>query len=144
MSNTEEKISNNKDIIEAIVGLLFNLLFYFLLNKYYSSVPFLKEDFVKVLPLYNLSIMVSIFIQASRVIFRNRIYKTFGEIVSMFFFAVIAYQLWIVFPFDLSWFSTGSEEQWNILFRFLIVVPPILAIFGTVVSFIKILIEESK
>jgi len=136
------KQSPSKRITEAIFGIIFNLLFYFVLNRYYSLVPFLTEDFEKVLPIYNMVIMISIFIHASRILFESRIYKDIGEIVNIAFFIYLAYILWTIFPFNLDWFNNAS--LWNIIIRFLIVFPTFFAFLGALITFIKTIIEIDK
>ena len=131
-----------KRITEAFFGILFNLLFYYILNRFYSLVPFLTEDFEKILPIYNLSIMVSISFHASRILFSSRIYKDIGDIISTGFFIYIAYLLWIVFPFNLEWFN--NTALWNIIIRFLIVIPPFFAFLGAFITFLKTIFEINK
>ncbi|PKN02851.1 hypothetical protein CVU76_02390 [Candidatus Dojkabacteria bacterium HGW-Dojkabacteria-1] len=129
-------------ITEAVFGILFNLLFYYLLNRFYTLVPFLNEDFERILPIYNLAIMVSIFIHASRILFESKIYKDIGEIVNTGFFVYIAYLLWTIFPFNLEWFN--NTALWNILIRFLIVVPAFIAFISAFVSLFKTLIDIGR
>lgn len=141
MDNTDKQIDKSPkgEIIGAIIAILLNILFYVLLNNYYQLIPFLNEDFKLILPLYNLSIMVSIFINASRILFRSKIYKALGELVTTSFTVLIAYQLWMIFPFNTSFFI--NEAFGDTLFRFLLIVPTAIAIIVATVNFLKVTVE---
>jgi hypothetical protein len=138
--NKKKSVSN--PIIDAIVGIVFNLIFYYLLNRYYNVIPFLNEDFEQVLPIYNLGIAISIFIHATRVVFTNKLYKQVGELINTGIFVYIAYLLWTIFPFNLEWF--GNRELWNTIIRFLIVVPTVITVLATIGTFIKVLLDTLK
>jgi hypothetical protein len=133
--NKKEELSISGGITEAIAAIIFGIVFYILLNRYYPLVPFLTENFQLVLPLLNISIFVSIIINATRIFITHRLYKALGELVITGFFVLVAAQLWIFFPIDTQWF--GNEESWNLIFRILLIVPPLLAVLATTIELIK-------
>lgn len=139
MDNSQVKVAGKKaaEILEPIAGVFFTIVFLILVNVFYDNIKFITSDFKDILPLYNVSLIVGIFVQASRIFIRNKTYKAFSEVISLVFFTVIAYRLWIVYPFDTS--VIGDKDLWDIIFKILIVIPPVLYMVGVVVNILKAL-----
>lgn len=124
-------------VADPIAGIIFTIIFLILLNLFYDDLGFITSGFKRVLPLYNLSLIVGIIIHASRLLFRSQLYKAATEFISLLLFVIIAYKLWVIFPFDPS--AIGNQDTWNFILRLLIIVPPGLYALGAVVGLVKAL-----
>ncbi|MCA9386867.1 hypothetical protein KC669_02415 [Candidatus Dojkabacteria bacterium] len=134
------KASNNINIIEPIVGVVFGLVFYVLFNRFYDDIQFITSEFEEVKDFYNFSILAGVFVNLLKLFFRSYTFKTFIELVPLTIFIALAYKLWILFPFDTS--VIGDKSLWDNIFRFLLAVPPILYAIGTITSIVKVLTNE--
>ncbi len=132
-------ISQNAD---SVVGAFFTFLFLLLFNIFYGQIPFLTARFDPLLWLYNLSLIVAIIIHVSRVFIRSSLYRLVTEFILNTFFVIIAYRLWITFPFDTSIF--GDPNTWNSIFRFLIAFPPTIAVFAMLVQLINLTNQQKE
>ena len=135
-SNIQYKIA---DLVEAVVGAAFAIIFFIFINAFYRDILFLNQDFDQVRMLYNISLIVSIAIHLSRIVIRNKTYKAATEIVSSIFLVAIAYQLWTIFPFNTS--VIGNKDTWDSIFRALIIIPAVGACLSIVVNFVKLVVS---
>lgn len=140
MEEKDSKVVGN--VIGAIVSAIVIYIVMLLVNKYYSYIPFVTDKFEQILPLYNLSLTVSIFLTAARAIFRSEEFKNISEIINNIFFCVIAYNLWIIYPFDTS--SLPLSSLLDILIKFFIIIPPVIATIASVVTLVKLIINLLK
>ncbi len=124
------------DMAEGVAGTIFTILFLLLVNRFYKDVQFLTSDFEVILPLYNLSLVTSSIAYLTRIFFHSPVYKQATDWFSCIFFVLIALQLWTIFPFDTS--VIGDKVLWDGVFRFLIVVPPLLTVLANMVKTAKL------
>lgn len=137
-----EKRNELGNIIENTIGIIFALLFLQIVNVYYKDIPFLTSDFTKVIPLYNISLGVGILFHIFNILLRNKYTKSIFELISNGIFLLLAYNLWIVFPFDTSFI--GNSSLWDQIFRMLILFPAFGVTISILVNTAKLLSFESK
>lgn len=134
-SGNEKSNSKAISLVEPIAGTFFALLFLVLFNVFYYDIKFLTRDFDQIRTLYNISLFVSVILNASRIFLRSKGYKAIADLINCVFLVVIAYFLWTIFPFDTS--VIGDKTLWDNIFRILIIGPAILVPFATTISVIK-------
>ncbi len=123
------------DLIENTIGLFFFTGFLILFNLLYYKITFLSDNFDSIKPFYNAVLVIGILLNFLRYFIKTEVYKLFTDVIENIFFIVLAYIFWVVFPFSTEVF--GNKETWDKIFRFLIIVPPIISSFGLLVSIIK-------
>jgi hypothetical protein len=131
-----EKRNFFSNMIENIFGIIFSIVFLQIVNIYYKDIPFLTSDFTKVIPLYNISLGIGITFNILNIILNNLYVKRIFELISNVIFVVLAYNLWILFPFDTSYI--GDTHIWDMVFRMLIVLPVFGVVIGSIVNIFKI------
>ena len=116
--------------------IIFNIVAYVFFNYYYQSFRFFTDDFIKVLPLLNISIVVSFILATTRFFIYNKRYDSFCQLVGNVFFFLVAYKVWQIFPLDTS--VIGNPETWDKIIRLIIVLTVIATIIGSIVDFGKL------
>jgi len=136
VENFSENLSNKiNSFLEPATGFFFTLLFFILFNIFYDDIRFLTSDFDKIKTLYNITLIVGIIFHFSRIFFHSKIYKLITEIINNILFCIVAYQLWVIFPFDTS--VIGDPQLWDKLFRIFIIIPTLSTVFTTIIELIK-------
>ncbi len=115
---------------EIIFTLVFNVFFFVLLNNFSDQIQFLNSDFALVLPYFNASIFINVGLAIGRTFVRTGSFKHLSQIIGNVVFFVLAYQLWIVFPFDTS--VIGDTGTWDNIFKVIIVLTVAAVGIGTV------------
>jgi hypothetical protein len=105
------------------------------------KISFLTDDFSMLIPIYNFSIVLGVVFSISKIFIKNKGYALVTNLVTNIVFLVIAYNLWILFPFDTS--VIGNQNTWDIIFRGLILLPSIGVVIGSIAETIKV-ITNSK
>jgi len=126
-----------KNIIEPIAEVFFSSIFLILVNMFWDQLGFLSQDFSEVLPLYNLVIITGIILSFIKIFLWNQHFILFTKVVNNVLFVLIAWQVWIIFPFNLDFFNNPS--LWETLIKILIVFPPIAYTISTIVESAKII-----
>jgi len=126
---------------EIFFTLLFSIIFFIIINYYWDRIPFLTDDFSMLIPIYNFSIVLGVVFSISKIFIKNKGYALVTNLVTNIVFLVIAYNLWILFPFDTS--VIGNQNTWDIIFRGLILLPSIGVVIGSIAETIKV-ITNSK
>jgi len=129
-------------IFEGIFGIVSSLVFLYIVNIYYKELNFITEDFTRIIPLYNLSLITAIIFYILRIFFRNKTFKTVTELFSNLIFFLLAYNLWTIYPFDTS--TIGNPNTWDIIFKLLIVLPTFAVAIASIVQLIQLPINLVK
>ena len=129
--------TNKADLVEALAGIFFSAIFLILFNFFYKDIKFITRDFDQILPLYNFSLVLSIVLNASKLLIRSKAYKSLTQVMSNLVFFMIAFYFWTIFPFDTS--VIGNKNSWDLVFRALIVLPSIAVFIATVIESIKLI-----
>lgn len=136
-NNTKKQIATNiGNTVEPVIGIVFGLIFLFLFNYFYDDLAFLSDEFDQVRSLYNTSLVVGIVLHFSRLFVHSKAYKAVTQLIVNGFFLVIAYQFWVLFPFDTS--VLGDQKTWDFIFRLLIILPSIAVGIAIVVELLKL------
>lgn len=121
--------------LEPAVGVFFTTLFLVLFNFSYPQIQFITREFDAILPFYNFTLIISIGMHSARFFITGRKYKLVTEVVNALLMCVVAVWLWQVFPFDTS--VIGDKQTWDNIFRFLIAVPPVIALVANSIAVTK-------
>lgn len=107
-------------IIGYLVAILVNLLIYGFINVWpgWQSFSFVTNEAADVVPLINLSIAVTIFVNVVYVIYDGYRVKALGELISSAFMLFVSYVVLDVFPFDFSAYTF----PWTLLTRIFLVI----------------------
>jgi hypothetical protein len=128
--------------IEGIVGVVFGIVFLVIFNAFYDQIQFITRDFDQLRGIYNLSLIVGVIIQTSRIFMHDDGYRLGTDLVTNVFFVYIAYQFWVIFPFNTS--VIGDPALWDNIFKLLIVVPPALSVLAMFASTVKLTTSGKK
>jgi hypothetical protein len=120
------------------VAVLANALLFYLVNIWpgWAAVPFLTEETLNVLVLFNVSLVAAMVVQVANLIVDLRWVRAAGEIVTSAIALLFTIQLWNVFPFA---FDTAPID-WALVARVLLA----FAVGGCVVSIIVQLVALSR
>lgn len=135
------KTQKAADLIENTVGLFFFTAFVILFNIFYDKILFLSDKFDDIRPFYNATLITGIILNFLRYFIKTEGYKLFTDVIENILFIVLAYIFWTVFPFNTS--VIGDKTTWDGIFRFLIIVPPVVSSFGLLVSVIKVSVNNN-
>ncbi len=133
-------MNKESKILEPIAGAIFSAAFLILFNIFYYDILFITREFDNIRWFYNLSLISGFFFNVLRIFWQSKKFKVLADFVSLIFFVLIAIWLWNVFPFDTS--VIGDTQTWDTIFKFLIIVPPILTTFATLVNSSKAFSES--
>lgn len=134
----EEKIKKNvPKYAEGIAGTIAVAVFIILLNVFYDNVRLLNDDFTKVLPIINFSLAVSLLINASTIFIHSTVYKRITTLIGNLIFFVVAYQVWIVFPFDTSYINL--DFNWDGLIRLVMAITIIAVLVASIVDIVRLI-----
>jgi hypothetical protein len=116
-----------------VFGLLFNLLFLWLVNVWpgWDAVPFLTGDFADVVWLVDLSLWAGVVSNAIYVVSDPRWLTALGGVVTTAIGLAAAVRLWQVFPFDLN-----GSDVWRVLVQVALVVGIVGSAIGIVVNLV--------
>lgn len=128
--------------VEIYVGVVFSFLWIFLINKFYSQVSLFTSSFELILPLYNTVLVIGIGLLFARLRFRSRTMKAGVDAINSILFLIVAYQFWVVFPFNPSFF--GDPATGDTVIRLLIVVPPVLHTIGSIAAIFKLTLDAKS
>lgn len=130
-------------VVEGIVTITFNLVFFWLINNYYDRVSFFTSDFPDLLAIINISIIVNTLTGVGLIITRNQLYKLVDDIINNLFAVAVFIATLVIFPIDF----TG---QWDVLDTvlkvFAVVFSVILtfAVLGNITTIANHLLERNK
>jgi hypothetical protein len=127
-------------LIDAVASTFATLVFYVLFNMFYKNIFFLNADFDKVIYLYNLSLIIAIALNASRIIIWGKRYKSITQLISNIIFFFLAYWIWVIFPFNTA--ALGGQANGDMLIRIIIVVSVIGTFIGSMTEFFKLISRE--
>jgi hypothetical protein len=99
--------------------------------------PFLTEDFDRVLPLLNVSIVASMVVNGVYLAFDPRWFKTAGDVVTAVFSLAVVGRTLAVFPFDFTPYSF----DWETLTRVLLVLMIVATVTGIVAGTVKVIVD---
>jgi hypothetical protein len=99
--------------------------------------PFLTEDFDRVLPLLNVSIVASMVVNGAFLVFDPRWFKTAGDVVTAVFSLAVAGRTLAVFPFDF----TPYAFDWETVTRVLLVLMIVAISIGIVAGAVKVIVD---
>ena len=116
------------------IGLTLMLIYIVQNLEEWDFIPFLTEDFGKVVPWITLSLIVGALAYLVYILYESRALRWIGEIVTNLITLAVAWQVFTVFPFDFS----AYEFPWDILTRFVLVVVMVGVTIGTVVNVVKL------
>jgi hypothetical protein len=88
--------------------------------------PWLTEEFGRVLPVLNVSLAASIAVNTVYLVYDGRVFKALAELGLLVISLIVTIRFWRVFPFDFSAYDFG----WGTLVRWLLG----LAMFGICVG----------
>lgn len=147
MNSTEIKPSKEftsriAKVAEAIAATIFSAIFLILVNVFHDDISLLREEFKQILPLYNISIIISFVFSLSRVFIRSKQYKQATTIINNVIFFFIAYKVWTIFPFDTS--VIGDQATWDKVFRAGIALVSFAVLIGTITELIKLISTEAS
>lgn len=125
---------------EGFFAIFFNIIWILILNKYYTEVDFLTDDFEDVLIVMNLSIVVSIILHFGLMILRTSWYKSIMNIINNFFSIIVMGVLFVVYPFEF----TGNWEIFQTLFRIGLLVFIFIVGIASIVESIKLALNFVK
>lgn len=113
-----------------VVAVAVNAVMLYIVNNLlaWDVLPFLTEDFARVLPLLNVSLVVTIIANALFVVYDARWFRSSGQIVLLAISMAVTVRLYRVFPFDF----TPYAIDWGMLGRFAL----LIAMFGIGVGII--------
>ena|SRR5437773_2709641 len=100
----------------------------------WQVVPFLSDDFPKVLGLLNFSIGLGILLNVVYLVTDPRRWKAAGDLVTTAVGLVVLVRFWRVFPFDFA----GASIDWALLVRGLLVLSIVGCLVGLVVQFVTL------
>ncbi len=142
----EKKQNRKKKIIErrveAFFSMVFEIIFFVLINTYYDDIEFLNSDFKKALVLINISMVIQIAISAARIIITAEWYRAITSILNNFFSLFVTFFILVLFPFDFSMYSRG--ELYATLARFFIILSIIGILIAIIVDYVKFAISLSR
>ncbi|MGI9597712.1 MAG: hypothetical protein ACR2QK_16230 [Acidimicrobiales bacterium] len=120
-----------------VVAIVINAVLLYVANNLLSwdLLPFLTDDFDRVLPAVNLSLAVTIAVNGLRIIYDAPWFTRSSEIVSMLFSIAASVRLFNVFPFDFDDYSS----VWEPFVRVLILIAIIGSAIGVIVQLFKLL-----
>lgn len=122
-----------------VIAILVNALALFLVNNIlaWDILPWLTNEFERVLPIMNASIIATMIVNTMFLAYNEEWFTTLCEILTLGLNLAVAIQMWIVFPFDF----TGYAWDWDAIARLAIGVAMVgitIAIIVNVVSLIRI------
>lgn len=120
-----------------LVALLCGVVMLYLVNVWpgWRVVPFLTEDFLKVLGLLNFSLGLGVALNVVYLVADPRRWKPAGDLLSTAVGGVVLIRFWQVFPFDF----TAASVNWALLMRGLLVVAIVGCLVGLVVQFVTLM-----
>lgn len=135
LSKNEEK-SKNPSRGEGFAAIIFGVIFYFLVNRYYDNINFINEDlFEPLLYWINLSIYVSIGFGILRVFFPGLLMKILNDFVGLIFSIILGVKTLSDYPFDFSDYK--YENIYEPGMKVLIVLGIVGGVIGLIVSIAK-------
>jgi len=121
-----------------LVAVIVNVVIWILVNVSpgWQALPFLTDDFTRVLWLANLSLVTSALVNAAYLLYDPAWFRSVTQIGVLAVGLAASVRTWQVFPFDFS----GSSIPWAGITRALI----IIAIFGSVIALVSELVKLAK
>lgn len=121
------------------VLIILNGVFLFVANNLlaWGWPPWLTDDFTSVLPVLNLSIVITMVVNVVYLAYDPPVAKALGDVVTSTMSLVVGIRMWQVFPFDF----TGYAWDWDTIVRWIIgigIVATAMAIIGGLVRLTRI------
>ena len=127
--NDEVVATTGRKVGYAIAIVLNGLLLYVVNNVLaWGWFPWLTDDFEQVLPILNVSIVVTMVVYTVFLVYDPKWFKTVADIVTTSFSIAVFIRTWQVFPFDFS----AYDFNWEAMVRVVIV----LGLIGTSIAVI--------
>lgn len=122
-----------------VVAVLINaaLLFGFNVWPGWDVLPFLTDDFTRVLTWVNVSIVVSIAANLAYLFNDTKRFKAFGDVVTQAVALAVTVMMWRVFPFDFG----DSTFDWALVFRIVLGVAVVGTAIGIVVNLVSLVTD---
>lgn len=93
----------------SVIAIIVNVVFFIILNKYHSKIPFVTEEITNWLPYVNTSIFVTIVGQSIFLVVSNKVVRDLLQSIMDVFGLISLVKLYMVFPFD---FTEISAFEW--------------------------------
>ncbi len=107
-----------------VIAIVANAIMLYIANNVlaWDVLPFLTDDFTRVLPLLNVSLAAAMLVNAVYIGYDARWFKSSSQIVLLAISLAVTVRLYRVFPFDFA----AAGFDWELLLRFVLMV----AMFG--------------
>jgi hypothetical protein len=121
------------------IAILVNVIVLVVVNRFpgWQVLPFLTPDLARVLWLFNLSVLVTIVVNALFIIYDPEWFMSLCRMVMNTISLIFAIRLWLIFPFD---FSKYSGFDWTLLASMVIIIAIVGISIAILVEFIKFVI----